>query len=172
MKIPGATIEQPVARFAIAPLDQNLDFSVQTAAINGKTIFRINVEPEETLRHYADWLALPDVVGLRELNETAIGSTLAIGDVLLLPIASQRQQLFFERRRQEYHRMLVEEFKETFDVVALQVYTIRRGDSVWGIARRFDLPVWIITRYNPSLRSQALRVGDEIEIPSVRSNGS
>ena len=172
LKIPGATIEQPVVRFAITPLDQELDFSVQTAAINGKTIFRINVEPEETLRHYADWLALPDVDGLRELNETVIGGTLAIGDVLLLPIASQKQQLFFERRRQEYHRMLVEEFKETFDVVALQAYTIRRGDSVWGIARRFDLPVWIITRYNPSLRSQALRVGDEIEIPSVRSNGS
>ena len=68
--------------------------------------------------------------------------------------------------------MLVEEFKETFDVVALQDYTVRRGDSVWEIARRFDLPVWIITRYNPSLRSQVLRIGDDIEIPSVRSSGS
>jgi membrane-bound lytic murein transglycosylase D len=172
LKIPGATIEQPKVRFAITALDQNLDFSVQTAAVNGSTVFRINVEPEETLRHYADWLALPDVDVLLELNKTKIGSTLSIGDALLLPIVSKKQQLFFERRRQEYHRMLVEEFKETFDVVDLQNYTARRGDSVWEIARRFDLPVWIITRYNPSLRSQALRIGDEIEIPSVRSNGS
>ena len=101
-----------------------------------------------------------------------MGTTLSIGDVLLLPIVSKKQRLLFERRRQEYHRMLVEEFKETFDVVALQDYTVRRGDSVWEIARRFDLPVWIITRYNPSLRSQALRIGDEIEIPSIRSSGS
>jgi LysM repeat protein len=172
LKIPGATIEQPIVRFAITPLDQDLDFSVQTAAINGSTVFRINVEPEETLRHYADWLSLPDVDSLLELNKTAMGATLSIGDVLLLPIVSKKQRLFFERRRQEYHRMLVEEFKETFDVVALQNYTVRRGDSVWEIARRFDLPVWIITRYNPSLRSQALRIGDDIEIPSVRSSGS
>jgi len=172
LKIPGATIEQPIVRFAITPLDQDLDFSVQTAAINGSTVFRINVEPEETLRHYADWLSLPDVDSLLELNKTAMGATLSIGDVLLLPIVSKKQRLFFERRRQEYHRMLVEEFKETFDVVALQDYTVRRGDSVWEIARRFDLPVWIITRYNPSLRSQALRIGDDIEIPSVRSSGS
>jgi membrane-bound lytic murein transglycosylase D len=172
LKIPGATIEQPMTRFAITPLDQDLDFSVQMAAINGSTVFRINVEPEETLRHYADWLALPDVDVLLELNKMEVDSTLSIGGALLLPIASQRQQSFFERRRQEYHRMLVEEFKETFDVVALQDYTARRGDSVWEIARRFDLPVWIITRYNPSLRSQTLRVGDEIEIPTVRSSGS
>ena len=101
-----------------------------------------------------------------------MGSTLSIGDVLLLPIVSKKQRLFFERRRQEYHRMLVEEFNETFDVVALQDYTVRRGDSVWESARRCDRPVWTITRYNPSLRSQALRSGDEIEIPSIRASGS
>ncbi|MEE2803516.1 MAG: LysM peptidoglycan-binding domain-containing protein [Pseudomonadota bacterium] len=170
--IPGATIELPVARFKISALDQELDFSVQVATITGKTIFRINAEPEETLKHYADWLGLHKLDELIELNETAIGSTLSIGDVLLLPIASQRQQLLFERRRYEYHRMLVEEFKEMFDVVAVMEYTVLRGDSVWAIARRFDLPVWIITRYNPSLRSRVPRVGDEIEIPRVRPRSS
>ena len=65
--------------------------------------------------------------------------------------------------------MLVEEFKETFEVSAVQNYSVMKGESLWTISRKFDLPVWIVTRYNPSLRSQAPQVGDELQVPIVET---
>jgi len=167
--IPGATIEQLDNRFEISVLDQKIDLSVQTTEINGQKRFRINTEPEETLQHYADWLQISDAGAIGNLNNITIGESLFIGDALFLPITSQKQLTIFERYRQDYHRMLVEEFKETFEVSEVQNYSVMKGESLWTISRKFDLPVWIVTRYNPSLRSQAPQVGDELQVPIVET---
>ncbi|MDG2236541.1 MAG: hypothetical protein P8L34_01995, partial [Arenicellales bacterium] len=53
---------------SVSPLDRPIDLSVQTAGVNGKTVYRINIEPEETLGHYSDWLRLGGVKKLRDLN--------------------------------------------------------------------------------------------------------
>ena len=45
-----------------------------------------------------------------------ISESLFIGDALLLPITSSKQLSSFEQRRQDYHRTLVEEFKETIQI--------------------------------------------------------
>ena len=165
--IPRTTIEQIGSRFEIDPLDQDFDLSVQATEVDGRKIFRINAEPEETLQHYVDWLQTSDVGVIHKLNNGTIGESLFIGDVLLLPITSRNQLTNFERQRQDYHRMLVEEFKETFEVSEVYNYTVIKGESLWAIARKFDLPVWIITRYNPFLRSQGPQVADQIQVPIV-----
>ena len=165
--IPGSDIEQVDSRFEISPLDQEFDLSVQATEVDGQKIFRINAEPEETLQHYADWLQTSDVGVIHELNNGTIGESLFIGDVLLLPITSRNQLTIFERQRQDYHRMLVEEFKETFEVSEVHNYTVIKGESLWTIARKFDLPVWIVTRYNPFLRSQDPQIADKIQVPIV-----
>jgi len=153
----------------VSPLDRPIDLSVQTSAVNGETLYRINVEPEETLGHYSDWLRLGGVRKIRELNGYDTTQVLASGDALLLPVIDATQQDAFEKRREEYHRVLVEEFKENFEVTGADEYKIQSGDSLWVLAREFELPIWVITRYNPELRSGPPRAGKSIKIPRIRS---
>ena len=153
----------------MSPLDRPVDLSVQTAGVNGKTVYRINIEPEETLGHYSDWLRLGGVKKLRELNGYDSTRVLASGDALLLPVTGSDQQHSFERRRQEYHRVLVEEFKENFEVTGTEAYTVRPGDSLWALAHEFELPIWVITRFNPGLRAGPPRAGENLQIPRIRS---
>ena len=114
-------------------------------------------------------MQISDAGAIGNLNNITIGESLFIGDALFLPITSKKQLTIFERYRQDYHRMLVEEFKETFEVSEVQNYSVMKGESLWTISRKFDLPVWIVTRYNPSLRSQAPQVGDELQVPIVET---
>ena len=154
---------------SVSPLDRPVDLSVQTAGVNGKTVYRINIEPEETLGHYSDWLRLGGVKKLRELNGYDSTRVLASGDALLLPVTGSDQQHAFERHREEYHRVLVEEFKENFEVTGTEAYTVRPGDSLWALAHEFELPIWVITRFNPGLRAGPPRAGENLQIPRIRS---
>ena len=154
---------------SVSPLDRPIDLSVQTAGVNGKTVYRINIEPEETLGHYSDWLRLGGVKKLRDLNGYDSTRVLASGDALLLPVTGSDQQHSFERRREEYHRVLVEEFKENFEVTGTEAYTVRPGDSLWTLAHEFELPIWVITRFNPGLRVGPPRAGEDLRIPRIRS---
>ena len=157
---------------SIGVLDQDIEVGVQVTSRDGRKVYRINVEANETLGHYSDWLRLGGIAPIRRLNGMQETKTLEIGDALLLPISNQTQRSDFEQRRQEYHRVLVEEFKEHFEIVKVRRYTARRGDSVWRLARDFDLPLWMITRYNPELRTAMPVIGDDLRIPSIRKRGS
>ena len=153
----------------INPLDTPVDLSIQISGQDGRTVYRINVEPEETLGHYSDWLRLGGVQKILDLNGYDRSNELSIADALLLPVENQDQKLGFESRRAEYHRVLVEEFKENFETTGTEVYQIEAGDSLWALAREHELPIWVITRYNPALRSGPPRVGDSIRIPQIQS---
>jgi LysM repeat protein len=166
---PGPTPALAQREGSVSPLDRPVDLSIQTAGVNGKTVYRINIEPEETLGHYSDWLRLGGVKKLRELNGYDSTRVLASGDALLLPVTGSDQQHSFERRRQEYHRVLVEEFKENFEVTGTEAYTVRPGDSLWMLAHEFELPIWVITRFNPGLRAGPPRAGEDLQIPRIRS---
>jgi hypothetical protein len=156
----------------IEPLDQDVEFRVQVTERAGKRIYRINIEPSETLGHYSDWLRLGGIAAIRELNGIQKTQNLHVGDVLLLPVSEQTQAFAFDQRRLEYHRVLVEEFKEHFEVLNIQKYTIQPGDSVWRLASSFELPIWLIMRYNPELRTTLPITGDILRIPSIRKRST
>ena len=150
-------------------LDQPFNLAVQTSVLDGKKIYRINVEPEETLGHYSDWLRLGGTEEIRELNGFDNSSMLVSGEALLIPVKDLTHKSEFEQRRTEYHRILVEEFKENFRFIGTDKYTINPGDALWGIARNFELPVWIITRFNPKLMSSPPKAGDVLQIPRIET---
>ena len=152
----------------IEPLDQDIEFRIQATEQAGKRVYRINIEPGETLGHYSDWLRLGGIAAIRKLNGIQKTQNLQVGDVLLLPVSEQTQASGFDQRRLEYHRVLVEEFKENFEVLNVQQYTIQSGDSVWRVASSFELPVWLIMRYNPELRTTLPTTGNILRIPSIR----
>ena len=152
----------------LEPLDQDIEFRIQATEQAGKRVYRINIEPGETLGHYSDWLRLGGIAAIRKLNGIQKTQNLQVGDVLLLPVSEQTQASAFDQRRLEYHRVLVEEFKENFEVLNVQKYTIQPGDSVWRVASSFELPVWLIMRYNPELRTTLPITGNILRIPSIR----
>ena len=156
----------------IEPLDQDIEFRIQATEQAGKRVYRINIEPGETLGHYSDWLRLGGIAAIRKLNGIQKTQNLQVGDVLLLPVSEQTQASGFDQRRLEYHRVLVEEFKENFEVLNVQQYTIQPGDSVWRVASSFELPVWLIMRYNPELRTTLPLTGNILRIPSIRKRST
>ncbi|HAN60072.1 MAG TPA: hypothetical protein DCQ11_04380, partial [Gammaproteobacteria bacterium] len=152
--------------------DQEIDLTIQTASRNGTVIYRINVEAEETLGHYSDWLKSGGTTSIRRLNAFTKGHQLRLGEVLLLPVENDGQRSAFDRERRDYHRVLVEEFKEHYDIIEVLNYVTKKGDSVWRLARTQGIPTWLIMRYNPLLRSAAPVVSQVLKMPSIQRRGS
>jgi len=44
------------------------------------------------------------------------------------------------------------------------IYTVRSGDSLWAIARRYDLTVRKLTRWNGISRNATLRLGQQLDV--------
>ncbi len=150
-----------------APLDMPLALNVSSS--NDKQQNFIYVEPEETLGHYADWLSLRSPGVIQDLNKISAKNPIIVGNKLLLPIEKESDIVIFERKRQEYHRVLVEEFKENFEILAMEVYRVKKGDSAWSLAQEFELPVWLITRFNEQLTIRAPFVGEKLAIPTIQA---
>jgi membrane-bound lytic murein transglycosylase D len=156
---------------ATSPLDSDLRLDIRTRRSGNDYRHYITVEPEETLGHYADWLGIGSVASIKQLNGIGNAEALVSGSDLSLPVATDTQKATFNRKRQEYHRVLAEEFKENYRVLAVENYKVRIGDSAWAIANRFELPLWVLTRYNPELRSRSPSVGEMLKIPRIESRG-
>jgi membrane-bound lytic murein transglycosylase D len=134
---------------------------------NGNKLFSIRMEPEETLGHYADWLGIGFTRKLRKLNRIRSGTQIRVGRWINLPIKSVDMKQAFEKKREEYHRTLVDEFRQHYDIVGLDSHKVRKGDSLWRIAQDYELPYWLLTRYNSDNLSP--NIGERIVVPSVKA---
>jgi len=48
---------------------------------------------------------------------------------------------------------------------------VRRGDSMWVLSRRSQVPLWLLQQYNPDLDFASLRSGQRVTLPVVRPHG-
>lgn len=128
----------------------------------------IKVEPEETLGHYATWLEIP-TQRLRALNGLRYSEDIRIGQRIRLSYA-RVTATEFERRRNEYHRSIEEDFFSTYKVDSLLTHRLKRGETIWKICNEiYQVPVWLVAMYNPDLDLYSLRLNDELKIPAVVS---
>jgi len=130
----------------------------------------VEVEAAETLGHYADWLEIR-TQRLRDLNGLRFGRPVGIGKRLRLDFSRVSQAAFTERRV-AYHHTLQEAFFSDYHVVGVSEYTVRRGDSVWQLMRRNDVPMWLLRQYNPGLDPDSLQVGAELLFPKLQAANS
>jgi len=151
----------------VAPLMKEPDLKVAARQYNGEVKYGIHIKPEETLGHYADWLGIGYTQKLRKLNRIRSEKQLQVGHWLTLPIKSEEAKEEFEKKREEYHRTLVDEFRQHYDIIGLDTHTVSKGDSLWRIAEEYELPYWVLTRYNPDKLSP--RIGDRVFVPSVKA---
>ncbi len=153
----------------LAVLDRPPDFAVYETGAAGSAgaEFFIFALPAETLGHFSDWLNLGFTSRLRKFNGMGNRRGVRIGQRIRLPIADRAMIETFERRRQDYHGLLVEEFKENYRVEGLEKYQVVRGDSLWAIARAKQIPLWLLLRFNPDIARKQLRAAQEVSVPLV-----
>jgi len=126
----------------------------------------IEIQPFETLGHYADWLKV-SANRIRQVNGLRQNSTLAVGRRLILDF-SHVDPAAFELQRHEYHRLLQETFFTSYRIAGTVTHDVRSGDSLWKLSQRFrNVPIWLLRQYNPDLDFAALRPGTQLLVPVV-----
>jgi membrane-bound lytic murein transglycosylase D len=126
----------------------------------------IRVEVEETIGHYADWLGVR-ARDIRRLNGIRYGQFIHLGQRLNIPLHQVTKEEF-EEKRFEYHKEMVEDFFAAYRIEDVKEYSIKRGDNIWTLSReKFDMPLWLIRRYNQAVDLGALMPDQKLLIPVV-----
>lgn len=128
--------------------------------------FTLKALPDETLAHYADWMAERGAGAIRGLNGFTKATIIQPGQNIKLPGASAQNMETFKSRRSEFHQVLTEEFKERFRIVEVRSVSIKSGQSLWSIAKQYQNPMWLLMRFNPDLGSD-LRLGQKIQVAVI-----
>lgn len=129
---------------------------------------KIYVMPDETLGHFADWLEIP-TQNLRELNGLSFYQEIQLGQRIKILYKNVRKEEF-EQRRMEYHRGVEEDFFSNYRVDGVLTHKLKNGENIWYLSNEvYEVPYWLLVKYNPNSNFNRLRQGDEIVVPIVTS---
>ena len=135
----------------------------------GLRIGSIQVQVEETLGHYAEWLEI-SAGEIRRLNRLNYGKPIRINESITIPLRRVTKEAF-EEKRFEFHKKLAEDFFASFRVEKVQTYTIKRGDNIWTLSKeQFEVPLWLIKKYNAHVDFSALYPSQKLLIPIIEKN--
>lgn len=135
----------------------------------GRQVGIIRVHVEETLGHYAEWLGVA-AREIRRLNGLRYGRALQLNQKLKIPLHRVTQEAFVEKRF-EYHQELAEDFFASYRVEKVRTYSIKRGDNIWTLSHQeFEVPLWLIKRYNAGVDFSSLMPSQKLIIPIIEKN--
>ncbi len=124
------------------------------------------VQAAETLGHLADW-SKSSGAALRALNKLRPNAVVTLGRRVKLDLSRVSAAEFVEARR-AYHRQLQDAFFATHRIAGTDSYAVKPGESLWMIAQRHgDLPVWLVTQYNPDVHFGDVRPGTSLALPRI-----
>ena len=126
----------------------------------------IVLRADETLGHLADWSGV-SIEDLRVRNHLKKGSTVGLGRRIRLDLSRNGAERFVAART-AYHRQLQDAFFATHRIAGTDTVVVRRGDSLWTLAQQHgDLPLWLITQYNPDVDFSAMQPGAQVTLPRI-----
>ncbi len=129
----------------------------------------IEVQPLETLGHFADWLGIK-TQRLRDLNGLAFRTPVEVGQRIKLDFGKVDAESF-EHLRAAYHKAQQDNFFRNYTITGVTEHIVRRGESVWILAlRKYDVPVWLFRQYNPELDLHNVQHGTRLNFPILVSN--
>ena len=124
----------------------------------------IEVQPLETLGHFADWLGIR-TQRLRDINGLAFRTPVIVGQRIKLEIADV-DVAGFESRRVAYHRAEQDRFFRAHIITGVTEHEIKRGEALWILSlRQYDVPIWLFRQYNPGLDLHKIRPGVTVRFP-------
>lgn len=176
---PAGIVQEGIIRTAVAvEMPVMPETSVNPAVVSGhlqveklikrkgKILGIIRVEVGETLGHYAEWLDVP-TQDIRRLNGISFGKGIKLNQSLKVPLYKTGSEEF-EGKRYEYHKEVEEDFFAAYRVKGVRTYDIRKGDNIWTLCKaKFDMPFWLVKKYNPALDLNGLMPDQKIQIPVV-----
>lgn len=126
----------------------------------------IQVVATESLGLYAEWLELP-VERLHALNRRPRHRPLRLGEDIQLDFAKVSEAVF-THRRVLHHQRLEEKFFRAYAVGRVITHTLKQGETLWRLAHReYDIPLWLIQKYNHDLDFRSLPAGTKLRIPQL-----
>jgi membrane-bound lytic murein transglycosylase D len=167
-EVPQVEEQEPAA--LAGDLAAAVSSSVQTALLSDPSDYTvaedntIEVQPLETLGHYADWLGLR-TQRLRDVNGFAFRTPVEVGQRIKLEFGDV-DVATFENLRVAYHRNQQDSFFRKHIITGVREHTIRSGESVWVLSlREYDVPIWLFRQYNPGLDLHRIMPGMTVRFP-------
>ncbi|MFT5701193.1 MAG: membrane-bound lytic murein transglycosylase D [Desulforhopalus sp.] len=134
---------------------------------NGKTLGYITVQPEESIRLYADLLKTSRQE-LLKLNSLGPHVSVTPGMQLLLQFDALKPTTF-EEKRLDFLQETEDDFFAAFSVIGQKSYTVSTGDTLWDLCyNKFEIPLWLLERYNSTINLLRLSRSQELVIPIVQ----
>lgn len=132
----------------------------------------IRVEADETIGHYARWLNV-SAAELRRLNNLGSQQGLRLHQQIRIPL-DKVDKGRFEERRYEFHKEMEEDFFAVYRVLdEFRTYRVKAGDNIWALCQNeFELPFWLIRKYNAGVDFNQLKQDQKILVPRVEAISS
>ncbi len=167
-EVPQVEEQEPAA--LAGDLAATVASTVQTALLSDPSDYTvaddntIEVQPLETLGHYADWLGLR-TQRLRDINGFAFRTPVEVGQRIELEFRDV-DVATFENLRVAYHRSQQDSFFRKHIITGVREHTIRSGESIWILSlREYDVPIWLFRQYNPGLDLDRITPGITVRFP-------
>jgi LysM repeat protein len=147
-----------------SPLDQQLDvkeLSVEKLAMQVKQERFIIAKPGETVRLYNDWSGISSDE-LKLINDDKLPT---FGQKYILSLTASEFS-DFERKRQEYWNERKKEMYDQYDIKPAE-YVVKKNDTLDGISRKFDVPLWFLVMHNEAIDPYRLSPGTKLIAPKL-----
>ncbi len=151
------------------PLTANAELRITSSGYAKDTHYgELIVQPEESLGLLSEWLSI-DQKSLSAFNALSPDSSIHPGQQLKVPFtAVSRQQ--FEERRLAFHSETEKDFFSSYKITGFQKYKVALGDTLWDICQnKFDLPLWLLKKYNRDLQFNSLASDQHLHIPVIEA---
>lgn len=126
------------------------------------------IQADESLEILANWLRV-STDSLRRLNNFKPGHILYPDKTITVSLKN-RSAKQFEEKRFDFHLKTEEDFFNAFKIVGVRSYIVQKGDTIWELCRdQFDLPLWLLKKYNVNLDFSRLRSRQRLTIPIVKT---
>ncbi len=141
---------------------ESYDFEVVPV---GKNAYRITVELEETLGHYADWARVA-TWKIRKANGFSKRSAIRHGQRIIIPMKTNRL-VEFNLKRIQLHLAVEEDFYSSYKVASMTQYVVKRGDTVETVIKELEIPFWLLRKHQPKGFDLKLSVGQVLKVPQI-----